>query len=417
MSGFSTIIKMNIKLLLRNKGYLCFLILLPILAVIILNVQDINMEESKENAYAIQELYKEDKLILNVSNDKLNVKVYDSSQSELSEYILKELAKTGSYRIHRYKSQAMSTEEVREKALYSANHNLIGGIIYIPSSFEEEILTGQESSMMVFEGMEDGRNTLLKNDLNTYLQSLCRYAALTGYQKEDLYSLVNTSEKGEPVKESVNIEVGETLNLSAKQLGSSSSIGYSLAFLTIAFLFSGVFIAANVIEERQNRVYNRFLLSRASVGSYSLAKLLMIILTVLMQTGIMGIAIKLLVKTDFGIPFASYLFLVFCLGLIFNAFSVVIGILANNVMTANYIAFIVWCMSAILAGLYFPLDGASDWWAKVSMLMPQRWVVKAAEMLMVEKSGVYSMFLLVVFSYLIVILCVGYLGTKMKRKE
>jgi len=417
MNGFNTIIKMNMKLLLRNKGYLCFLILLPILAVIILNVQNINTADSQDSAYTIQEMDQENKLILNISNNKLNIKVYDSSQSELSEYILHKLAKNGSYRIYRYKSQAMDIEEVRERALYSANHNVIGGIIYIPPSFEAEILAGQESSMRVFEGMEDGRNALLYNDLNVYLQGLYRYAALTGFQKEELYSLINTSEKGEPVKESVSIEVGETLNLTAKQLDSSSSIGYSLAFLTIAFLFSGVFIAANVIEERQNRVYNRVLLSRASVGSYSLAKLMMIILTVLMQTGIMGISIKLLVKTDYGIPFASYLFFVFCLGLIFNTLSVVIGILVNNVLTANYIAFIVWFISAMLAGLYFPLDGASDWWTKLSMLMPQRWVVKAAEMLMAEKSGVYSMFLLVVCSYLIVILCIGYLGTRIKRTE
>jgi len=50
-------------------------------------------------------------------------------------------------------------------------------------------------------------------------------------------------------------------------------------------------------------------------------------------------------------------------------------------------------------------------------MMPQRWVLKAAEMLMAGKSGVYSMYILVVVSYLIVISSVGYMGIKLRKKE
>jgi ABC-2 type transport system permease protein len=63
------------------------------------------------------------------------------------------------------------------------------------------------------------------------------------------------------------------------------------------------------------------------------------------------------------------------------------------------------------------LDGASGWWAKISLLMPQRWVIKAAELLMAGKSGVYSMYVLVVISYIIVIMSVGLMGIAIRRKE
>lgn len=417
MSGFIIMIKMNMKLLLRNKGYLAFLIILPIISVIMLNVNIFISSDGHDNTYVIHELKKENNTILNVVNTKLNVKVYDSSHSKLSDYIIENLVKTGAYGIYRYQEKKIDVQEARERALNSANHNIIGAVIYIPDTFEADILSGGDGNIVVFEATKDGRIELLGNTLDTYLRSIVLYAMVTNYNSEDLNKWLETSKNNEISKEIVSIEVGDTLNLTAEQQGKSANIGYSLAFLTIGFLFSGVFIAATVVEERHNRVYNRFLLSLVSVGNYGMVKLLMILITVLIQTGIIAMGIKLFVKIDFGIPFTSYLFLVFCLGLIFNLFSVVIGILTNNILTSNYIAFLAWTLSALLAGLYFPLDGISNWWSSISMLMPQRWVVKSSEMLMAGKSGVYSMFLMVVSSYLIIIMGVGFLGIKTKHKD
>jgi len=417
MSGLLTMMKMNLKLLLRNKGYLAFLIILPIVSVLMLNIKTGSGVDGGNDTYEIHELSKQNESIFNVTNTKLNVKVYDCNDSELSNYVIEELAKAGSYRIYRYKSEAMNIEEARQEALSTTNHNVLGAVIYIPNNFETQILSGNGSDMIVFEATTDARITLLESNLDSFVQSVSRYAAITGYNKASLKTLLKTSVKNEMSKEIVGIEVGNTLQLTAQQQDQKSSIGYSLAFLTIGFLFSGVFIAATVVEERQNRVYNRILLSKSSIINYGLVKLGLIFITVIIQTGILAAGIKLIVKTDYGIPFSSYIFFVLGLGLIFNTFSVVIGIITNNVLTSNYIAFLVWCLSDLLAGLYFPLDAAAGWWGKISMMMPQRWVLRAAEMLMAGKSGVYSMYILVVVSYLIVISSVGFMAIKIRKKE
>lgn len=417
MIGVVTMLKMNLKLLLRNKGYLAFLIILPFLSVIMLNLEAYSIVGGDKATNYIKELEHEDELIMNVVNTKLSVKVYDSSDSKLSDYIIEELAKTGSYLIHRYKGEPLEVEEAREKALKWANTNVIGAVIYIPSSFEAEILSGKDSNIMVFEANQDGRINLLVSNIEAYVHSLYRYAAINGSDLTGLEKLLDTSKQNEMVEEVVSIEVGDTLNLSTEQQGKSMNIGLSLTFLTIGFLFSGVFIAATVVDERNNRVYNRVVVSPSSLGNYGLVKMVLVLLTVLIQTGFIAIAIKLIVKTDFGIPFGTYLLLVLCLGLVFNMFSVVIGVLVNNVLTSNYIAFLVWCLSSLLAGLYFPLDGASGWWSKMSLLMPQRWVVKTSEMLMVGKNNAYGMYLLIIAGYLIVIVSIGLMGIKLRRKE
>jgi len=417
MSGLLTMMKMNLKLLLRNKGYLAFLIILPIVSVLMLNIKTGSGVDGGNDTYEIHELSKQNESIFNVTNTKLNVKVYDCNDSELSNYIIEELAKAGSYRIYRYKGEAMNIQEARQESLNTTNHNVLGAVIYIPNDFETQILSGNKSNMIVFEATTDARITLLKSNLDSFVQSVSRYAEITGYNKASLKTLLNTSVENEMSKEIVGIEVGNTLQLTTQQQDQKSSIGYSLAFLTIGFLFSGVFIAATVVEERQNKVYNRIVLSKSSIINYGLVKLGLIFITVMIQTSILAIGIKLIVKTDYGIPFSSYIFLVLGLGLIFNTFSVVIGIITNNVLTSNYIAFLVWCLSDLLAGLYFPLDAAAGWWGKISMMMPQRWVLRASEMLMAGKSGVYSMYILVVVSYLIVISSVGFMAIKMRKKE
>lgn len=418
MNAFNTMIKINLKLLLRNKGYLCFLILLPVLSVLLLNIPTF-ANSDKEDNNIIHDINKEDEMVDNYSSidDKLNIRIFDYSKSELSDYIIKELSKTGSYRIYRYEGAPVGIDKAREKAINAANHNVIGAVIYIPDTFEKKILNKDTDDIVVFKVSKDGRTALLENNLKAYLTSISQYAAETNYNKQALDVLLKTSENNEISKEVISLEVGNKLNLNSKQKSKSFCIGYSLSILTIAFLFGGVFIAGVIADERQNRVYNRIIMSKTSLGKYGAAKLFMVFLTVLIQTGVMAIAIKLFGKSDFGIPYISYIFLVFFLGLIFNLISVVTGVLTNNVISSSYIAFFIWSFSDMFAGLYFPLDSASKWWIRTCTLMPQRWVVKSAEMIMAGKSGVYSMFLFVVLGYLVIILSVGMIGIKIRRKE
>ena len=86
-------------------------------------------------------------------------------------------------------------------------------------------------------------------------------------------------------------------------------------------------------------------------------------------------------------------------------------------MSANYAVFTLWSVSALLAGLYFPLDSTSAVLKSISNLMPQKWFMKATEMLLVGDKGAYSMVIYVTLAYLIVITSVGSIGLKMKRAD
>jgi ABC-type multidrug transport system permease subunit len=92
-----------------------------------------------------------------------------------------------------------------------------------------------------------------------------------------------------------------------------------------------------------------------------------------------------------------------------------LGVLLGDVMSSNYAVFAIWSISAMLAGLYFPLDDTTKALKTLSYLMPQRWFLDASELLLVGDKGAYSMVLCITVAYLITIISIGSVGLKIKR--
>ena len=93
--------------------------------------------------------------------------------------------------------------------------------------------------------------------------------------------------------------------------------------------------------------------------------------------------------------------------------------LLNSVypICSNYAIFSIWSISALLAGLYFPLDNTTKLLKTLSYLMPQKWFMDAAKLLLSGDNSAFSMIICITVAYLIVIISVGGVGLKIKRYE
>lgn len=417
MGGFKTMLKMNLRLLLRNKGYICFVFLLPLSAVLLLNLPA-QTAYSTDGTDLIQELYASDDITLNMANDKITVKVYDGDSSWLSEHVLKKLAETGFYNIYRYKAADMTHDEVYKDVDRMKDKSNIALSMYIKPDLSRHVLDGDmQNCIVIFNTIKDQRSEVLTGTLNELLGGYRKYSLAAGGNMDSLKALCEAEEVYQINKTVKNIETGQQLNLTDAQKAQSYNMGYSLAVVSISFLFSGVFIASIFVEEKQSRVLKRIFLSNTGMVSYGAVKLSLAVITVMIQTCVTGIGIQLFVSADFGISLGSYLFFIFGLGLIFNTLSIVAGMIADNILSANYIAFFIWSISAMLSGLYFPVEKTVKWWIRISLLMPQRWVIKSSQMLMAREGSVYITYLLVVCGFMAVIISTGLLGIKLKSKE
>ena len=146
----------------------------------------------------------------------------------------------------------------------------------------------------------------------------------------------------------------DEIGLTDEQIDQRTLIGYAFAFMTLGFVFAGIFIAHTAINEKKDMVLTRIRLTRLSNVQYFTAKFISGAIVSALLTTIMAGCSFLIPEEKLGIDRLAFVVMIFLLGLIFCSLSLLLGILFDNVMSANIAAFSLWSLSAMLAGLYFP---------------------------------------------------------------
>lgn len=420
MSRFWALMKMNMKLLLRNKGFLFFLSITPIVSSIILSLKaEINMYEEKELGTNVIELEEYSGRAIYVSDTSaFTIKVYDASGTELSEHVLKELAETGMFSVCRCDVSDLTEEQVSDQAKKDAFDDRAGTLLYLKTDFDQCVIDGNyEGAIQIYVVSDDERFEMFELELTDSLSRIHQLSKHADMDSPQVLEVLNAVKEQMPEKKVVSLSGKNEIQLTDEQMNYKSLIGYAFAIITLGFLFCGVCVAYTVIEEQNNKVYTRVMLSKLTRLEYLGSKFAMTIVISIVQTFWLGICIFLAKDMDFGINKFSFLIIIFLLGLIFSASSLLIGILLEDVMSANYAVFSFWSISALLAGLFFSIDSSSQALKTLSYLMPQRWFMKATEMLFVGDKSAYPMLLCITVAYLIVVLSVGGIGLKIKRGE
>lgn len=414
------LVKVSLKLLLRNKGFLFFLIVTPILSTFILSMK---MEHTVYSATPEQPVIVE---LKNATENAVYVgdtsaciiKVYDASNSELSEYVLEQMAGIGMFSICRVDMSGFTETEIEETAKKDAFEDRAGMLLYLKKDFDEGILSGNvEQSIKVYDVSEDERKELFVTELTGLLGRVEQVQSLVGSDKSVILKTLTEMEEQLPKKTVVKFAGKESVALTEVQINQKTQIGYAFAVITLGFLFCGVCVAHSVIEEQKDKVFTRIMLTKISGRDYFVSKFVVAFAISIIQTLVLGVCLFFMKGLDIGMNLASFLLIIFLLGLVFSTLSLLLGVALGDVMSSNYAVFTIWSISALLAGLYFPLDDTTKALKTLSYLMPQKWFMDASELLLVGDKSAYSMVLCVTIAYLIVIISVGGVGLKIKRYE
>lgn len=415
-----TLVKTSLKLLLRNKGFLFFLIATPALSAFILGVKmDHAVYSDNSDKEVILELKDHaDKAVYVGDTSACIIKVYDASGSELSEYVLNQMAATGMFSVCRAHISGLSEEEVEEIAKKDAFDDRTGMLLYLKEDFDEAVLDGAwEQGVKLYVVSEDERQELFVSELTALFG---RIKQVQGFAGDDVSMILETLADIQdklPEKRVVNLAGREGIALSEQQINQRTQIGYAFAFITLGFLFCGVCVAHSVIEEQNNKVFTRVMLTKISSRDYFLSKFAVAFVISVMQTLVLAVCLSFIQGLDVGMGIMSFLVVIFLLGLIFGTLSLLLGVVLGDIMSSNYAVFAIWSISALLAGLYFPLDDTTKALKTLSYLMPQKWFMDASELLLIGDKSAYSMLLCVTAAYLIVIISVGGVGLKVKYRK
>ena len=423
------LVKSSLKLLIRTKAFWFFLILMPVLSTFILKIKF-------DSSAAYQDSYAEEVLELESADSKVAyyggkgeyvVKVYDAAADSYSKEFLSRLSKSGMFLICRADvSDINITDEFLEERLDADGfQDRMGSVLYIHPDFMEQVWEGDASqSLTMYLLSDDERSDALESLIELTLSRMVSLrGSIPAFQSSDeaqpggVIDALNVGDQLMPEKEIITVAGTQGRNLTTEQTNQKTQIGYSFAFMTLCFVFCGIFVAHSSIREQKNGVYTRIRLTRTTTIQYFLSKFIVSFIISVMITGVLAICSLALDSGDLGMSKPVFLGIIFLMGLIFGSLSMLIGTLMGDVMSANVAAFLLWCMSALLSGLYFPLNYTSTALKALSFMMPQRWFLEGTEMVFVGDNNVIPMLLCITSAYLAVILSLGGLGLKLRRSD
>ena len=424
------LVKTSMRLLLRTKAFWFFLILMPILSTFILKIKF-----DSSSAYILD--FPEEVIDLSDADQKVAyyggkgefvVKVYDAAGDELSEAFLSRLAKSGMFLIVRTdisKDNISDMDEYMKARIDKDGYqDRMGAVIYLDTDFAGKVLGGEsEKALKLYLLSDDSRIEAFQSEAEFQLskmESLIAYASTMNAGKveaKDVVKAMDESDSFAPEKEVVSIAGGVGRDLSVTQTNQKSQVGYAFAFMTLGFVFCGIFVAHTSINEQKNGVFTRINLTKTSVLKYFASKFVSVVIISLMITAVVAVCSLTLNSDDIGMSRIVYLLMIFMMGLILSSLSMLVGILMGDVMSANVAAFTLWCMSALLSGLYFPLNYTSTFLKALSFMMPQKWFLEGTEMIFVGDNKAILMLICITAAYLVATISLGGLGLKIRRTE
>ena len=414
----SVIIRTTLKLLFRNKGFWFTLLLAPALSILIysLNMDSLSMYLAHDNNEIIEIEDDTVKAAYVRVEDTFCVKVYDASGTELSEYMLNKLTKSGMFSICRQHMDGMTLDQADKRVDEDVKNDKAGAFIYLSPDFDKLITEGKVSeAFKIYETSEDERFTILDREIRVTVSDILEESA-GGAAADAVAASLTEKDALHPEKEVVSLAGKNEVSLTPEQTKEKTRMGYAFAILTMGFIFSGIFVAHSVIEEQKDKVFLRIDLTGTKSIVYFTAKFITSVITAVMLTTVLLIY-SFIAGTEFSMGRMNFILLVFLMGFIFSSLSLLFGVLIGNAMSANYAAFAIWSMSSLLSGLYFPLGDMKKGVKMLSYMMPQRWFMDSTDMIFTGNNKGYFMVLCVTVAYLLIIISLGGVGLKFKKNE
>ena len=420
----TALVKSTLKLLIRMKGFWFFLLITPFLTTLILRTKEnyISFYDSDAPEMISELDGVEEKVAYFNGKGKCVIKVYDSSKDDLSEYMLNKIQQSGLFQVCRvYLSEYDNVkfdELIKERLEVDGSNDRMGAAVFIRPGFTESFGKAEsKDALAIYKLSEDSRTDILESEIETILTKIGSILEVHSGDATGTLDVLKTIDSIIPEKKTVSLSTADKNALTMEQTNQKSRMGYALAVLTLGYVFGGIFVAHICINEQKDRVFTRIKLAGMGMTEYFFSKILAVIFVTLMLTGIMAICTLFIDVEAMGMSIPDFLLVISLMGLIFSTLSLMIGLLIGDVMSSNVAAFTLWSMSALLSGLYFPIDGTTEVIKTLSYIMPHKWFLDGTELILIGDKMGQIMLLCVTVAYLIIIGSIGSMCLKVKRVD
>ncbi|WP_339205787.1 ABC transporter permease [Bacillus sp. FSL W8-1143] len=290
-----------------------------------------------------------------VSINSFRVGVTDQDKSATSKMFLSTLSKNELSDI--IDVRVISKDQL-EKDLN--NREIKVGIIIKPN-FEKSLLNHDHVQLNILKGPNSAlQEMVLENVVLQFFQN---------YHMNRILMPLNQGEEVEIVSDQLKKELVNERNIHINSQPITSFQYYAGGMGVLFLLMTVVFLVGSMIEEREEEVYKRLVVSKLSNTNYIVGKLLGIVLMSMIQLAVIILFTSFVFKVNWGEPFS--VFMIGC-SFIVNAagFGVLIGSFIKREKTFNSVGILGTQLLAALGGSMVPLYLFPQWLINISYFLP-----------------------------------------------
>ncbi|PRS80491.1 MULTISPECIES: ABC transporter permease [unclassified Bacillus (in: firmicutes)] len=287
--------------------------------------------------------------------NSFRVGITDQDKSATSKMFLSTLSKSELSDIFDVK---VTSKNQLERDLNSRDITM--GIIIMPD-FEKSLLNHDHVQLNILKGPNSNlQEMVLENVILQFFQN---------YHMNRILVPLNQGKEVEIVSDQLKKELVNERNIHMNSQPITSFQYYAGGMGVLFLLMTVVFLVGSMIEEKEEEVYKRLVVSKLSNNSYIVGKLIGILLISVIQLTIIILFTSFVFKVQWGEPFT--IVMIGC-SFILNAagFGVLIGSFIKREKTFNSVGILGTQVLAALGGSMVPLYLFPQWLINISYFLP-----------------------------------------------
>jgi len=329
-----TILSMQLKRIFRSKLQLSFIILLPLF---FMSFAFIGQEFTTKAA------------------------VIDKDQTRLTGLLKESLAS---------RAKLLSVGEAEmEKKLAEMK---LDYVLVIEKGFTDALIRGEGGKV---KGVSIAESNL-SGPVHAYLEQWLRHASMlsraAGHEAGAFYAALERY-AGEP-------RIGlKTVQLSDEGASTTRRV---MGFMVLAMMFSSVFIALKIVQDKANHTLLRTMVAPVPLRSYMAQTVAALLLVSLVQITVILLVLRYGLRLYMGDSAFRFFVLMAAFSLVSVSLGILVSSFSRNIVQAALFGFCVIPPLAMLGGAYFPLDWAPEMIKTLSRFDPVTWMLQGVERLL-----------------------------------
>lgn len=154
------------------------------------------------------------------------------------------------------------------------------------------------------------------------------------------------------------------------------SMTYRIIGFLILFMLMGAWsLTENILKEKENRTFYRLLSTPVSGKKYVIANIVVNLIMMSIQILITLLCLVGIFRVDTGVPFVSFLFVLWMFALIAVGLSLMILSFARSTKSGGALHQLIVIPTCLLSGCFWPAEIMPTYILKIADFLPQRWVL------------------------------------------